>query len=67
MKEKKSPSGLSIIGICLIITFIFIVLKFTETITWSWLWVFSPLWILIIINSFLLLIFGILYCITEKI
>lgn len=67
MKQKKSSSGLSGLGICLIVTLIFVVLKFTGTITWSWLWVFSPLWILAIINSFLLLIVGILYCITKKI
>lgn len=27
------------------LTFIFIILKVTETVAWSWLWVLCPLWI----------------------
>jgi hypothetical protein len=35
----------SSIGICWLLTIIFMVLKLTGTIAWSWWWVFSPLWI----------------------
>jgi len=32
-------------GICGVLTVIFIVLKCLGVIEWSWVWVFSPLWI----------------------
>lgn len=32
-------------GLDVILTIIFIVLKLCEVITWSWWWVFSPIWI----------------------
>ena len=33
------------IGLTLLLTILFIVLKVTEYITWSWLWILSPIWI----------------------
>jgi membrane protein YdbS with pleckstrin-like domain len=47
------------IGICWLLTIIFMVLKLTGTIAWSWWWVFSPLWIpfaLAIVVAFIILI-----------
>lgn len=32
-------------GLDVILTIVFIVLKLCEVITWSWWWVFSPIWI----------------------
>lgn len=32
-------------GLDIILTLIFVVLKLCEVITWSWWWVFSPIWI----------------------
>ena len=32
------------LGLCSVLTLIFIVLKLTGNITWSWIWVFAPLW-----------------------
>ena len=32
-------------GICDVLTIVFIVLKLLNVITWSWWWVLSPFWI----------------------
>jgi len=32
-------------GLDIILTIVFLVLKLCEVITWSWWWVFSPIWI----------------------
>lgn len=47
MSDSKSSSSGGI-GLCGILTIIFVVLKVTGTgavAHWSWLWVLSPLWI----------------------
>lgn len=33
------------IGLDVLLTIVFLVLKLCEVITWSWWWVFSPIWI----------------------
>ena len=33
------------LGLDVILTIVFVVLKLCEVITWSWWWVFSPIWI----------------------
>lgn len=40
--NKTASGGL---GICDVLTLIFIVLKLTHIIDWSWVWVLCPLWI----------------------
>lgn len=40
--SRKANRG---IGICGILTFLFIILKITEYIDWSWWMIFSPLWL----------------------
>lgn len=52
--SKKKRSGL---GICDVLTIIFIVLKLLGIINWSWWWVLSPIWIYIII---VLVLYGII-------
>jgi len=42
---KSNSNGNSGMGICGVLTVIFIVLKCLGVIEWSWVWVFSPLWI----------------------
>jgi hypothetical protein len=32
-------------GLDVILTIVFVVLKLCDVITWSWWWVFSPIWI----------------------
>lgn len=32
-------------GLDIVLTIVFLVLKLCEVITWSWWWVFSPIWI----------------------
>ena len=39
--ENKNNGG---IGLCGLLTIVFIVLKLCKVISWSWLWVFSPIW-----------------------
>ena len=48
------------IGLDVILTIVFIVLKLCDVITWSWVWVLSPIWItwgIIIIVMVLMAIF----------
>lgn len=33
------------VGLDIVLTIVFLVLKLCEVITWSWWWVFSPIWI----------------------
>lgn len=40
--NRHESSGL---GICGVLTIIFVVLKLVGVINWSWLWVLCPLWI----------------------
>ena len=40
MDNKKSG-----LGICGVLTLIFVVLKLVGVINWSWIWVLSPEWI----------------------
>lgn len=54
MSDNKKRSGL---GICDVLTIIFVVLKLLGIINWSWLWVLSPIWIYIII---VLVLFGLI-------
>lgn len=43
--SRNSSSGSSGLGLCSVLTIVFIVLKLVGVINWSWLWVLSPLWI----------------------
>lgn len=42
MENKSSSKGL---GVDIILTIVFVVLKLCGVIDWSWWWVLSPLWI----------------------
>ena len=53
MSNSSSSGGL---GLCGVLTIIFIVLKLVGVITWSWVWVLSPLWIGLIAGVALLLV-----------
>lgn len=44
------------IGLCGILTIIFVIAKITGYITWNWWWVFSPLWLPLTIGLAILLI-----------
>lgn len=47
------------LGLCGVLTIVFIVLKLVGVINWSWIWVLSPLWINLILCGivFLFLVF----------
>ena len=43
MKDNHMPPGR--IGVCELLTVLFIGLKLAGIISWSWLWVVSPIWL----------------------
>ena len=55
--RNSSSSG---IGICGVLTIVFVVLKLVGVINWSWLWVLCPLWIDILLTVIVLVIFTII-------
>lgn len=57
--RNSSNSG---IGICGVLTIVFVVLKLVGVINWSWLWVLCPLWI----NLLLTIIVAVIIVIINK-
>ena len=55
--RNSSSSG---IGICGVLTIVFIILKLVGVINWSWLWVLCPLWINILLTVIVLVIIAII-------
>ena len=55
--RNSSSSG---IGICGVLTIVFVVLKLVGVINWSWLWVLCPLWIDILLTVIVLVIIAII-------
>ena len=55
--RNSSSSGM---GICGVLTIVFIVLKLVGVISWSWLWVLCPLWIDILFTVIVLVIVAII-------
>ena len=55
--RNSSSSG---IGICGVLTIVFVVLKLVGVINWSWLWVLCPLWIDILLTVIVLAIIAII-------
>lgn len=41
MRDNNKSRGL---GLCGVLTIVFVVLKLTHNIDWSWWWVLAPLW-----------------------
>lgn len=56
MSTNKDNSEDIINGSLLALTIIFISLKISKTINWSWIWVFSPIWIVLMIFGFFILV-----------
>lgn len=61
--RNSSSSG---IGICGVLTIVFVVLKLVGVINWSWLWVLCPLWIDILLTVIVLVIITIIDNKTRK-
>ena len=59
MNSNRNSSSLGI-GICGVLTIVFIVLKLVGVINWSWLWVLCPLWIDILLTVIVLVIIAII-------
>lgn len=57
MSSNSKSSGL---GLCSILTIVFVILKLTKVITWSWWWVLSPLWIDLILTIIVLVIIALI-------
>lgn len=58
--SSNRNSGSSGIGICGVLTIVFIVLKLVGVINWSWLWALCPLWIDILLTIIVLVIIAII-------
>lgn len=61
--RNSSSSG---IGICGVLTIVFVVLKLAGVINWSWLWVLCPLWIDILLTVIVLVIIAIIEKIARN-
>lgn len=61
--RNSSSSG---IGICGVLTIVFVVLKLVGVINWSWLWVLCPLWIDILLMVIVSVIITIIDNKTRK-
>lgn len=61
--RNSSSSG---IGICGVLTILFVVLKLVGVINWSWLWVLCPLWIDILLTVIVSVIITIIDNKTRK-
>jgi hypothetical protein len=61
--RNSSSSG---IGICGVLTIVFVVLKLVGVINWSWLWVLCPLWIDILLTVIVSVIITIIDNKTRK-
>lgn len=59
MNDSKRNSGL---GLCGVLTIVFVVLKLVGVIDWSWLWVLSPLWI----NAGIIIILTVIVIIIDS-
>ena len=57
MNNSKGNSGL---GLCSVLTIVFVVLKLVGVIDWSWLWVLSPLWINIVLTIIFIIIIALI-------
>ena len=55
-KGKSAGGGM---GICSVLTIVFVVLKLTGVISWKWVWVIAPTWIPLAIVIVCLVILGI--------
>ena len=65
MSSNRNSSS-SCIGICGVLTIVFIVLKLVGVINWSWLWVLCPLWIDILLTIIVFVIIAIIDNKTRK-
>ncbi len=45
MSEVSTEVSRRGLGLGMVLTVVFVVLKLTGNIDWSWIWVFSPIWI----------------------
>lgn len=55
MSSNRSSSSGGL-GLCSVLTIVFVVLKLVGVINWSWLWVLCPLWIELILSIIILII-----------
>lgn len=67
MASSSSSTTSGGIGLCGLLTILFVVLKFdpgghltTEVVGWSWWWVFSPMWIPLSLVAGVLVVIGII-------
>ena len=49
-QSNKTTFGSRLIGLALLATATFLILRWTAVIDWRWVWIFSPLWIVTAFN-----------------
>lgn len=59
LSSNRNSSGGGL-GLCGVLTIVFIVLKLVGVISWSWLWVLCPLWINSLLTIAILIIVAII-------
>ena len=59
MSSNRSSSSGGL-GLCSVLTIVFVVLKLVGVINWSWLWVLCPLWIDLILTIIILIIVAVI-------
>ncbi|MHA1435446.1 MAG: hypothetical protein ACTSO7_16515 [Candidatus Heimdallarchaeota archaeon] len=57
-QKRRRSAGSGGMGLPLLLTIIFLILKLTDVITWKWYWVFSPLWIAASLGVLFFLVIG---------
>lgn len=61
--ERTGCTGWSL---AIVLTIIFIALQVTNVINWSWIWLISPLWIMMILDIFIFIIWILLILISKN-
>lgn len=61
--ERTGCTGWSL---AIVLTIIFIALQVTNVINWSWIWLISPLWIMMILDISIFIIWILLILISKN-
>lgn len=60
--NKAASGGL---GICEVLTLIFVVLKLVHVINWPWIWVLSPSWIPVVVLLLVVIVLAVIKQIED--
>lgn len=66
MSKDQDNSDETVLGVILFLTIVFISLKITYKIDWSWFWVFAPIWFVVALFGFFVMVGLIFEYITRR-